>query len=43
MNLSTIFRLGEKPTLELFIGGAIIIVGVILIVFTKNKKEEEIK
>jgi hypothetical protein len=27
----------------LFIGGAIIILGVILIVFTKNKKEEEIK
>ena len=41
--LSAIFLLGEKPTAELFIGGAIIIVGVILIVFTKNKKEEEIK
>jgi O-acetylserine/cysteine efflux transporter len=41
--LAAIFLLGEKPTPELFIGGTIIIVGVILIVFTKNKKEEEIK
>ena len=41
--LAAIFLLGEKPTSELFIGGTIIIVGVILIVFTKNKKEEEIK
>ena len=41
--LAAIFLLGEKPTPELFIGGAIIVVGVILIVFTKNKKEEEIK
>ena len=41
--LAAIFLLGEKPTTELFIGGAIIIVGVILIVFTKNKKEGEIK
>ena len=41
--LAAICLLGEKPTPELFIGGAIIIVGVILIVFTKNKKEEEIK
>ena len=38
--LAAIFLLGEKPTQELFIGGAIIIIGVILIVFTKNKKEE---
>ena len=38
--LAAIFLLGEKPTQELFIGGAIIIVGVILIVFTKNKIEE---
>ena len=36
--LAAIFLLGEKPTQELFIGGAIIIIGVILIVFTKNKK-----
>mgnify|MGYP001385749865 FL=1 len=38
--LAAIFLLGEKPTQELFIGGAIIIVGVILIVFTKNKEKE---
>jgi len=38
--LAAIFLLGEKPTSELFIGGAIIIVGVIMIVFTKNKKEK---
>ena len=38
--LAAIFLLGEKPTPELFIGGAIIIVGVILIVFPKNKTEE---
>ena len=41
--LAAIFLLGEEPTPELFIGGAIIIVGVILIVFTKNKKGEVIK
>ena len=38
--LAAIFILGEKPTVELFIGGAIIIIGVILIVFTKSKNEE---
>jgi len=38
--LAAIFLLGEKPTYELFIGGAIIIVGVVLIIFTKNKIEE---
>ena len=36
--LAAIFLLGEEPTKELFIGGVIIIVGVILIVFTKPKK-----
>ena len=41
--LAAIFLLGEKPTTELFIGGSIIIVGVILIVFTKNKKDEVTK
>tara|TARA_B100001175_G_scaffold46111_1_gene35336 strand:- start:173 stop:1045 length:873 start_codon:yes stop_codon:yes gene_type:complete len=41
--LAAIFILGEKPTTELFIGGAIIIVGVIMIVFTKTKKEEVTK
>ena len=38
--LAAIFILGEKPTVELFIGGVIIIIGVILIVFTKSKNEE---
>ena len=36
--LAAIFLLGEKPTQELFTGGALIIVGVILIVFTKNNE-----
>ena len=38
--LAAIFLLGEKPTAELFIGGAIIIFGVIMIVFTKPKNQE---
>ena len=38
--LAAIFLLGEKPTAELFIGGTIIILGVIMIVFTKTKNEE---
>ena len=38
--LAAIFLLGEKPTAELFIGGAIIIFGVIMIIFTKPKDEE---
>ena len=38
--LAAIFLLGEKPTQELYTGGALIIVRVILIVFTKNKKKE---
>ena len=37
--LAAIFLLGEEPTKELFIGGVIIIIGVILIVFTKPKKK----
>ncbi|MAJ65758.1 MAG: EamA family transporter [Pelagibacteraceae bacterium TMED233] len=37
--LAAIFILGEEPTKELFIGGAIIIVGVILIVFNKPNKK----
>jgi O-acetylserine/cysteine efflux transporter len=41
--LAAIFLLGEKPTIELFIGGVIIIIGVIMIVFTKTKKDEVIK
>ena len=38
--LAAIFLLGEKPTSELFVGGGIIIIGVIMIVFTKTKKGE---
>jgi len=41
--LAAIFLLGEEPTSELFIGGAIILVGVVMIVFTKTKKEKEEK
>ena len=37
--LAAIFLLGEEPTKELFIGGVIIIIGVILIVFTKPSKK----
>jgi len=37
--LAAIFLLGEEPTKELFIGGAIIIVGVILIIFNKPQKK----
>tara|TARA_B100000700_G_scaffold327500_1_gene442225 strand:+ start:203 stop:1072 length:870 start_codon:yes stop_codon:yes gene_type:complete len=36
--LAAIFLLGEKPTAELFIGGSIIIIGVIMIVFKKSNK-----
>tara|TARA_Y100000590_G_scaffold294260_1_gene331569 strand:+ start:68 stop:928 length:861 start_codon:yes stop_codon:yes gene_type:complete len=36
--LAAIFLLGEEPTKELFIGGAIIIIGVVLIVFNFSKK-----
>ncbi len=36
--LAAIFLLGEEPTKELFLGGTIIIIGVILIVFNKPKK-----
>ena len=38
--LAAIFLLGENPTTELFVGGAIIIIGVIMIVFTKTKNNE---
>jgi len=37
--LAAIFLLGEEPTKELFIGGIVIIIGVILIVFTKPEKK----
>ena len=35
--LAAIFLLGEEPTKELFIGGVIIIIGVVMIVFNKKK------
>ena len=35
--LAAIFLLGEEPTKELFVGGAIILLGVIMIVFNKKK------
>ena len=35
--LAAIFILGEEPTKELFIGGAIILLGVVMIVFEKKK------
>ena len=34
--LAAIFILGEKPTVELFIGGSVIIIGVIMILYTKK-------
>jgi len=37
--LAAIFLLGEKPTTELYIGGLVILIGVIMIVFTKPKKK----
>ena len=36
--LAAIILLKEDPTTELYIGGLIILLGVILIVFTKNEK-----
>ena len=36
--LAAILLLGEKPTTELYFGGFIILVGVILILYTKQKK-----
>jgi len=36
--LAAIFLLGEKPTTELYLGGFIILIGVILILYTKQKK-----
>ena len=38
--LAAIFLLGEEPTKELFIGGIVIIVGVMLIVFSKPEKKK---
>ena len=39
--LAAIFLLGEEPTQELFWGGSIILIGVIMIVFTKKNREEK--
>jgi len=39
--LAAIFILGEKPTMELFIGGSVIIIGVIMILYTKKKGVKE--
>ena len=39
--LAAIFILGEKPTVELFIGGFVIIIGVIMILYTKKKGVKE--
>ena len=39
--LAAIFLLGEEPTQELFLGGSIILIGVIMIVFTKKNREEK--
>ena len=36
--LAAILLLGEKPSTELYLGGFIILIGVILIVYTKQKK-----
>ncbi|MDC0216307.1 EamA family transporter [Candidatus Pelagibacter sp.] len=36
--LAAIFLLGEKPTHELFLGGVIILIGVVMILFKKTKK-----
>ena len=36
--LAAIFLLGEKPTTELFIGGTVIILGVIVILYNKKKE-----
>ena len=35
--LAAIFLLGEEPTKELFIGGIIILLGVVMIIFNKKK------
>ena len=36
--LAAVFLLGEKPTIELFIGGLVILIGVVMIVFKTSKK-----
>ena len=39
--LAAIFILGEKPTIELFIGGTVIIIGVIMILYTKKNGDKK--
>ena len=39
--LAAIFFLGEKPTIELFIGGTVIIIGVIMILYTKKNGDKK--
>ncbi len=37
--LAAVFLLKEEPTTQLYIGGFIILIGVIMIVFTKQNKK----
>ena len=39
--LAAIFILGEKPTIELFVGGTVIIIGVIMILYTKKNGDKK--
>ena len=39
--LAAIFILGEKPTTELFVGGTVIIIGVIMILYTKKNGDKK--
>ena len=39
--LAAIFILGEKPTIELFVGGTVIIFGVIMILYTKKNGDRK--
>ena len=39
--LAAIFILGEKPTIELFIGGTVIIIGVIMILYKKKNGDKK--
>ena len=36
--LAAVFLLGEKPTIELLVGGLIILIGVVMIVLKTSKK-----
>ena len=39
--LAAIFILNEKPTIELFVGGTVIIIGVIMILYTKKNGDKK--